>query len=109
MFTPPQSPLEFFERWVSALGWPAFLSAGAYLVWRGRGFLDHFKKETLKLDDIQATAHASADGVVKIIDNHLIHIEAALTAEEAFHTKQLELLNSIDKSLTVLVDRGNRI
>lgn len=109
------SPLEWASQHLQLVGWPALI----VMAWRLRGGIEKiFKKwdsvdtkttESLRgLVEVRAAVSGTAATLAVITSNHLSHIETGIVELNNRHDKSLETLNSIDKGISVLVDRKNR-
>lgn len=108
----PQSPLEWAERWLQAVSWPALVILVGSLAWGLRGWAlsvkSNMQSNATKLEETHNIAAATNAAVAIIQNNHLTHIEAGLVEQRAAAAEHLRVLTSIDKNIGILVDRNPR-
>jgi hypothetical protein len=108
----PVSPLTWLLDHANLVGWPSLLA----ITWKLKGAFD-------KYSSVIHQAKNNSDAAVKVAEeiktnlsvvqnNHLAHLQADIqemgkTYEKAYE-KQIELLQSIDRGISVLVDRSSR-
>jgi hypothetical protein len=109
------SPFEWASQHLQIVGWPALL----VIAWRLRGYIEKiFQKwdqvdskttESLEhLIEVKTAIGETAATLATISSNHLAHIESGIVELNSRHDKHLETLASIDKGISVLVDRSGR-
>ena len=104
---------EYILDHIQVLGWAGL----GILAWKGRGYIDRFlagvELSDTRLQETQSTvsqALASVKevkaGVDVIQTNHLAHVEKDLGTLSVKQDQANQILTSIDKSISILVDRG---
>lgn len=110
------SPLEWASQHLQLVGWPALI----VIAWKLRGYIervvfhkwnevDHKTTESLgHLVEVKTAIDKTAATLAVISGNHLAHIEIGIVEMNNRQDKTLEILNSIDKGISILVDRSSR-
>lgn len=103
---PSLTPLQWANNYIHLIGWPALIA----IVWKARGlvaeFLDGVRTDRKTLSETKA-------GVDLIASNHLAHLATDMQTQikkqeetQEGVAKTVEILQSIDKGIAVLVDRS---
>jgi hypothetical protein len=110
------SPLEWASQHLQIVGWPALL----VIAWKLRGYIervvfrkweevDHKTTESLNhLIEVKTAIGQTAASLAIISGNHLSHIETGIVELNNRNDRTLEVLASIDKGISILVDRSTR-
>lgn len=102
------SPFEWASQHLPLVGWPALIA----IAWRLRGYTEKvFHKWDLvdtNLREVKTAVGETAAAIAIISGNHLAHIETGIVELNNRQDRSLEILNSIDKGISVLVDRHSR-
>lgn len=109
------SPLEWASQHLQLIGWPALL----VIAWRVRGYFETVSKRwekvedkttdsLLRLSEVKHAVDRNEASLNTISGNHLAHIETGIVELNNRQDRSLEVLNSIDKGISVLVDRTRR-
>lgn len=100
--------LDAVDKTVRIIGYPAIVGT---IIWLVRTF----EKGSAKVETIADTTKATLDVVTTTQNNHLAHIANDLASQKEKQDstievldKQTEVLRSIDKNISVLVDRSSR-
>lgn len=98
----------FISANIHILGWTGVF----VLAWRGRGYIDKFlagvQLSDTRLQQTHALAAEVKAGVEAIQTNHLAHVEKDMGSLAAKQDATIVVLQSIDKNIGILVDRGIR-
>lgn len=97
---------EWISNHIHIAGWAGL----GVLAWKGRGYIDRFlagvQLSDTRLQETKAIAQDVKDAVGLIQTNHLVHVEKEIGTLAGAQYKANELLASIDKNISILVDRG---
>lgn len=112
MATETLSPLEWAAKWIANIGWPILLTFFGVSLWKIRGRMDRFlaavKLSDERLTETQETAAKVLKEVQLITTNHMAHLETKTDAMALEQKESNRLLASMDKTLTLLLDRSSR-
>jgi len=101
--------LDLLDEIIRVVGWPTLFGA---LVWIVRKW-DKGQREFREMSENTKIAVAGVKQVQEQVDtitvNHLAHLQTGISQVAASNDKAVEILESIDKGVAVLVDRDRRV
>lgn len=105
--THPQ--LNYLDELVRIIGWPTLICTVIWVVQK-------WDKGQREAKEISENAKAAADGVAlvktqmdTIITNHIVHLQTDIERLGTSNEKQVEVLQQINTSIKILVDRTPRV
>lgn len=105
--TPDQiTPFEWASQHLHLVGWPVLVA----LAWKARGAVENFLNEAkvtaAKTEETLKISETMQSELQVIGSNHLSHIQKDMSDLNLKYDRSLETLQSIDKGIGILVDRG---
>jgi archaellum component FlaC len=103
----PVTPLSWIVDHFNLIGWPALIG----VTWKFKGAFDKYLSSVEEVKTKTSTAVQVAENIKSKLDvvqnNHLAHLADDIQGLSKQYERHTELLSSIDKGISVLVDRSS--